>query len=169
MIPVHATAVSKDFGEFTAVDRTDLDVRAGEVVGLLGTVRERLGTSVLLVTHNPRDAAFADVVHFLVDGQLNAEHVLRGPNIEVDRVHETLAALREQGVRLAILSGSIDLVLNHFFAEGTFDEDTSRGRFEINITQNKITAFFSKSQSYSLAITYLTSRTCNNRHFIFQL
>ena len=36
MIPVHATAVSKDFGGFTAVDRTDLDVRAGEVVGLLG-------------------------------------------------------------------------------------------------------------------------------------
>jgi len=35
---------------------------------------------------------------------------------------ETLGALREQSVRRAILSGSIDLVLNHFFADEHFEQ-----------------------------------------------
>jgi len=51
------------------------------------------GKSVLLVTHNPRDAAFADEVRFLVDGELSRDTVLRGPGIDVERVHEALAAL----------------------------------------------------------------------------
>jgi ABC-type lipoprotein export system ATPase subunit len=48
---------------------------------------------VLLVTHNPRDATFADRVLFLVDGELCAEQGLRGPGIAVERVHEALTAL----------------------------------------------------------------------------
>lgn len=36
MIPVHARAVTQIFGSFTAVDAVDLDVGAGEVVGLVG-------------------------------------------------------------------------------------------------------------------------------------
>jgi putative ABC transport system ATP-binding protein len=49
--------------------------------------------SVLLVTHNPRDAAFADRVLFLVDGELAREPELRGPGIQVEAVHAALAAL----------------------------------------------------------------------------
>ena len=45
------------------------------------------------MTHNPRDATFADRVLFLVDGQLDAEHALTGPGLEVEQVHEALAAL----------------------------------------------------------------------------
>lgn len=51
------------------------------------------GRSVLLVTHNPRDAAFADRVLFLVDGALADEPVLRGPDIRVDDVHAALSSL----------------------------------------------------------------------------
>ena len=51
------------------------------------------GKSVLLVTHNPRDAAFADRVLFLVDGQLDPAHELRGPGIQVEDVHRSLAEL----------------------------------------------------------------------------
>lgn len=36
MNPIDASAATKTFGEFTAVDRADLTVQAGEVVGLLG-------------------------------------------------------------------------------------------------------------------------------------
>lgn len=49
--------------------------------------------SVLLVTHNPRDAAFADRVLFLVDGELAREPELRGPGIQVEAVHAALSAL----------------------------------------------------------------------------
>ena len=51
------------------------------------------GRAVLLVTHNPRDATFADRVHFLVDGALDSEVVLEGPGLSVERVHEALASL----------------------------------------------------------------------------
>ena len=49
--------------------------------------------TVLLVTHNPRDATFADRVLFLVDGELDQEHALHGPDLTVERIHEALAAL----------------------------------------------------------------------------
>jgi ABC-type sulfate/molybdate transport systems ATPase subunit len=62
-------------------------------VHLLRKTRERLGCAVLLVTHNPRDACFADRVLFLVDGELQSDPVLRGPGLSVDRVHEALGAL----------------------------------------------------------------------------
>ena len=51
------------------------------------------GRTVFLVTHNPRDATFCDTVYFLVDGQLDSEHALHGPDLQVERIHETLAAL----------------------------------------------------------------------------
>jgi putative ABC transport system ATP-binding protein len=72
----------------------NLSQRAGlEVMQLLREVCERDGRAVLLVTHNPRDATFADRVLFLVDGQLSAQGALRGPGLAVERVHEALAAL----------------------------------------------------------------------------
>jgi ABC-type lipoprotein export system ATPase subunit len=51
-----------------------------EVLALLRQVRERLGTAILLVTHNPRDAAAADRVFFLHDGALHVEATMnQGP------------------------------------------------------------------------------------------
>lgn len=64
-----------------------------EVMQLLRELRDDDGRSVLLVTHNPRDATFADRVLFLVDGELAPGVELRGPGIPVEKVHETLAAL----------------------------------------------------------------------------
>jgi ABC-type lipoprotein export system ATPase subunit len=49
--------------------------------------------TVLLVTHNARDAAFADRVLFLRDGQLAHDAELRGPGLTPERVHEQLAKL----------------------------------------------------------------------------
>jgi putative ABC transport system ATP-binding protein len=64
-----------------------------EVMRTLRRVADEDGKSVLLVTHNPRDAGFADRVLFLVDGEIQADPVLRGPGIPVERIHEALAAL----------------------------------------------------------------------------
>ena len=49
--------------------------------------------TVMLVTHNPRDATFADRVLFLVDGELDGERALHGPDLTVEQIHEALAAL----------------------------------------------------------------------------
>ncbi len=64
-----------------------------EVMELLRTCRDEDGKSVLLVTHNPRDAAFADRVLFLVDGHLVEGAELRGPGLDVHRVHAALEEL----------------------------------------------------------------------------
>lgn len=72
----------------------NLSQKAGlEVMQTLRGVCDNDGKSVLLVTHNPRDATFADRVLFLVDGELDAERGLRGPKLTVEQVHEALAAL----------------------------------------------------------------------------
>jgi ABC-type lipoprotein export system ATPase subunit len=71
----------------------NLSQKAGlEVMQVLRKLSDK-GKSVLLVTHNPRDAAFADRVLFLVDGALAPEPVLRGPAIQVEAVHAALSAL----------------------------------------------------------------------------
>jgi putative ABC transport system ATP-binding protein len=72
----------------------NLSQKAGlDVMKTLRGVCDDDQKSVLLVTHNPRDATFADRVLFLVDGELDPERGLRGPNLTVDQVHEALAAL----------------------------------------------------------------------------
>ena len=72
----------------------NLSQKAGlEVMQILRQCADKDRRAVLLVTHNPRDAAFADRVLFLVDGALAEAPVLRGPKIEVDDVHAALAAL----------------------------------------------------------------------------
>jgi len=72
----------------------NLSSKAGEeVVALLQTVRERLGTAVLLVTHNPRDAAAGDRVMFLHDGVLLADDSLEGGPFGVADVHHRLEEL----------------------------------------------------------------------------
>jgi putative ABC transport system ATP-binding protein len=71
----------------------NLSQKAGlEVMQVLRKLADG-GRAVLLVTHNPRDAAFADRVLFLVDGVLAAEPVLRGPAIRVEDVHAALSSL----------------------------------------------------------------------------
>jgi len=72
----------------------NLSQKAGrQVMETLRRVADEEGRSVLLVTHNPRDACYADRVLFLVDGELQPEPVLRGPGLAVEAVHEALSAL----------------------------------------------------------------------------
>jgi len=72
----------------------NLSQKAGlEVMQLLRKAVDRDGRSVLLVTHNPRDACFADRVLFLVDGEIVKEPVLKGPGLKVEDVHAALAQL----------------------------------------------------------------------------
>ena len=72
----------------------NLSQKAGlEVMRLLRRCRDEEGRALLLVTHNPRDAAFADRVLFLVDGVLSSETQLSGPGLKVEDVHAALAAL----------------------------------------------------------------------------
>ena len=72
----------------------NLSQKAGqEIMETLRRVCDEDGRSVLLVTHNPRDATYADRVRFLIDGRLDAEHELRGPGLTVEAIHEHLSAL----------------------------------------------------------------------------
>jgi putative ABC transport system ATP-binding protein len=70
----------------------NLSQQAGlEVMRALREVCERDGRTILLVTHNPRDATFADEVRFLLDGRI-ADTVLRRP-LGIEDVHAALAKL----------------------------------------------------------------------------
>jgi putative ABC transport system ATP-binding protein len=72
----------------------NLSSKAGEeTMQLFGEVRERFGTAILLVTHNPRDAAFGDRVLFLSDGVLDPAHELRGPGLHASDVFSRLEEL----------------------------------------------------------------------------
>jgi len=72
----------------------NLSQKAGlEVMQILRKLVDVEKRAVLLVTHNPRDATFADRVLFLVDGQLASEPMLKGPGIPVENVHSALSAL----------------------------------------------------------------------------
>ena len=72
----------------------NLSQKAGKnIMETLRGVCDNDGKSVLLVTHNPRDAAYADRVLFLVDGRLDPANQLKGPGLKVEQVHESLAAL----------------------------------------------------------------------------
>ena len=77
----------------------NLSQQAGlEIMETLRGVCENDGKSVLLVTHNPRDATYSDRVLFLVDGGLSPANELkrRGDQpIPVDEVHK---ALNELGI-----------------------------------------------------------------------
>ncbi len=72
----------------------NLSQKAGaEVMDLLRDCVDEEGRAVLLVTHNPRDAAHADRVLFLVDGRIVPDTELRGPGLSVEDVHEALRGL----------------------------------------------------------------------------
>jgi putative ABC transport system ATP-binding protein len=72
----------------------NLSSKAGEeTVALLRGVADRVGATVLLVTHNPRDAAVGDRVLFLHDGAMDPQRALAGPGLGVHDVHARLEAL----------------------------------------------------------------------------
>lgn len=72
----------------------NLSQKAGsEVMQLLRECVDKEGRSVLLVTHNPRDAAWADRVLFLVDGLIDERVQLKGPHSDLEPIHKALAAL----------------------------------------------------------------------------
>ncbi len=72
----------------------NLSSKAGEeVVALLRSVCQRLGATILLVTHNPRDAAAGDRVLFLHDGALRADAELTGGPFVVADVFRRLEEL----------------------------------------------------------------------------
>jgi putative ABC transport system ATP-binding protein len=74
----------------------NLSSKAGEeVVALLREVCTKLGTTILLVTHNPRDAAAGDRVMFLHDGALRATAELTGGPF---RVADVFHRLQELGI-----------------------------------------------------------------------
>jgi putative ABC transport system ATP-binding protein len=77
-----AKALSTNPGLLLADEPTgSLDTRRGRgVLGLLAELCRERGTAVLLVTHDPQAAAFADRVHALRDGRL-VEHQ---PDLEVE-------------------------------------------------------------------------------------
>jgi len=72
----------------------NLSSKAGEeVVQLLRSVRDKLHTTILLVTHNPRDAAAGDRVLFLHDGALRTDAELTGGPFRVADVFHRLEEL----------------------------------------------------------------------------
>ncbi len=73
----------------------NLDSHSGdEVVQLLRRVVDELGRTIVIVTHDPRIAAYADRIVFLKDGQIVDENNLKG----LDRADQ----LREQLSRVAV-------------------------------------------------------------------
>jgi len=74
----------------------NLSSKDGEtIVQTLRDVADRFGTTVLLVTHNPRDAAAGDRVLFLHDGEMNPDHALTGGNF---RAADVFRRLEELGI-----------------------------------------------------------------------
>jgi putative ABC transport system ATP-binding protein len=59
----------------------NLDTRAGdEIAGLLRDVSKKYGRTVIMVTHDPRIAAYADRIIFLKDGKVVDETLLERKN-----------------------------------------------------------------------------------------
>jgi putative ABC transport system ATP-binding protein len=74
----------------------NLSSRAGaEVMQFLRRSVDELGQTVLLVTHNPRDAQLADEIHFIQDGRIQTQSSLSGKDIHEDRI---LACMAELGI-----------------------------------------------------------------------
>jgi putative ABC transport system ATP-binding protein len=64
-----------------------------EVLRWLRRLHEERGQTIVLVTHNPRDAAYGDEVRFLVDGALLPEPHLTGADVDAAKIHACLRDL----------------------------------------------------------------------------
>ncbi|HZU86855.1 MAG TPA: ABC transporter ATP-binding protein [Anaerolineaceae bacterium] len=72
----------------------NLDSRASdEIVDLLRKVSAEYGRAVLMVTHDPRLAAYADRIIFLKDGRIVNETRLEGEAGDAAKLRETVEAL----------------------------------------------------------------------------
>lgn len=72
----------------------NISTSAGEeVMQLFRRSCDELGQTILLVTHNPRDAAFSDEVHFLRDGELHEDQRLVGAAVTPDAITASLTTL----------------------------------------------------------------------------
>ncbi len=72
----------------------NLSSKAGrEVMEFFRRAVDELGQTILLVTHNPRDARYADELHFLRDGSLASASTLRGKDINEDRIASCMEEL----------------------------------------------------------------------------
>ncbi|MZD07069.1 ATP-binding cassette domain-containing protein [Streptomyces sp. SID5785] len=81
-----------------------LDTRtAGEVLGLLRHAVDRLGATVVMVTHDPVAAAWADRVLFLADGAF-ADALERG---SADAIAARMSALTARGSRAGAMAGAL--------------------------------------------------------------
>jgi len=68
----------------------NLDTRSGdEIAGLLRQVTKEYGRTVIMVTHDPRIAAYADRIVFLKDGKVVDETNLE-PDGEADRIADKI-------------------------------------------------------------------------------
>jgi putative ABC transport system ATP-binding protein len=78
----------------------DLDSQSGEeVIGLMHRLNHELGTTVIVVTHDPAVARNTDRVLVMRDGRIVHEHMVGTP------FEEDLAAFRRSGLGKAILNG----------------------------------------------------------------
>jgi putative ABC transport system ATP-binding protein len=65
------------------------------ILNLLREVLKETKSSLLMVTHNPEDAARADRVVFLKDGVMPRDAAIAGDGVDVAKIHERL---RELGI-----------------------------------------------------------------------
>ena len=74
----------------------NLDTKSGTVVlDLLRRVREGSGTSIVMVTHDPRSSSYADRVVYLRDGKVIDESYNHGDETDTRRIARRLAYLEE--------------------------------------------------------------------------
>jgi ABC-type lipoprotein export system ATPase subunit len=72
----------------------NLSTKAGEeIITLLRRVQKEFQATVVLVTHNPRDAAAGDRVLFLKDGEIAPKVTLQGPDLSAADVFRCLTEL----------------------------------------------------------------------------
>jgi putative ABC transport system ATP-binding protein len=78
----------------------DLDTQAGaDVMALLGRLNRELGTTIIVVTHDPAVARETERILVMRDGRIVHEHVVGTP------FEEDLAAFRRSGLGKAIVVG----------------------------------------------------------------
>ncbi len=78
----------------------DLDSQSGaEVIGLMHRLNNELGTTFIIVTHDPAVARQTDRILIMRDGDIVHEHMVGAP------FEEDLAAFRRSGLGQALLAG----------------------------------------------------------------
>ena len=90
-----ARAIVRQPGLLLADEPTgNVNVATGvRIMNLLREVLEGSDTAMLMVTHNPEDAARADRVVFMKDGVLDADAALTGDDVNSACIHDRLRSL----------------------------------------------------------------------------